>query len=417
MCKFYIKGNNRLVGDVNISSAKNAVLPILASTILADSESIINNVPMLEDVYVLCDVLKSISAEVNIDKDNNKIRIDAKNLDDKGIDNNLIGKMRAAFLIIGPLVARFGKARISLPGGCKIGARPIDLYLKGLKALGATIKEESGYVEVSTKKFIGSAVFLDYPSVGATENLMMSATLAEGNTYIENAAREPEIVDLANFLNKMGAEIIGAGTSTICIKGVNKLNGANHSPIFDRIEAGTMMVAAPITKGKIIINGVDENYLRPAIFKLREMGVKIEVIGNKVIVDGDVDLKPINIITLPHPGFPTDMQSQMLSLLCIAQGQSSVKETVFENRFMQVSQLRRMGANISINGKVATIDGVGQLTGAEVIAPDLRAGAGLVLAGLGAKGDTIIDEIYHIDRGYVSIEDKLTALGADIIRI
>ncbi|MEG0132695.1 MAG: UDP-N-acetylglucosamine 1-carboxyvinyltransferase [Clostridium sp.] len=417
MCKFYIKGNDRLIGDVNISSAKNAVLPILASTILADSESIISNVPMLDDVYVLCDVLKSISAEVNIDKNTNRVRIDAKNLDDKGIDNNLIGKMRAAFLVIGPLVARFGKARISLPGGCKIGARPIDLYLKGLKALGATIKEENGYVEVSTKRFIGGAVFLDYPSVGATENLMMSATLAEGKTYIENAAREPEIVDLANFLNKMGARIIGAGTSTICIIGVDRLTGANHSPIFDRIEAGTMMVAAPMTRGKITINGVDENYLRPAIFKLREMGVKIDVIGDKVIVDGDVDLKPINIITLPHPGFPTDMQSQMLSLLCIAQGQSSVKETVFENRFMQVSELRRMGANISINGKVATIDGVEKLTGAEVVAPDLRAGAGLILAALGAKGSTIIDEIYHIDRGYVAIEEKLTALGADIIRL
>lgn len=416
MCKFYIKGNNRLKGDVNISSAKNSVLPILASTILADGVSVINNAPNIEDVYVLCDVLRSLSAEVTIDKNNN-IMIDSKNLSDKNIDNELIGKMRAAFLVLGPLVARLGKARISLPGGCKIGARPIDLYLKGLKSLGATVKEEKGYVEVTATKFVGGNVFLDYPSVGATELLMMAGAIAEGSTYIENAAKEPEIIDLAMFLKKMGAKIIGAGTSTIYIKGVKKLDGATHTPMFDRIEAGTMMIAAAMTKGKINIVGVKEEWMKPAIFKLREMGVIISCNGNQMFVDGDVDLRSIDITTMPHPGFPTDLQSQMLSLLCIAEGTSTVKETVFENRFVQVPELRRMGADINIiNGKVASIKGVDKLTGANVAAPDLRAGAGLVLAGLGAHGDTEVDNIYFVDRGYVAFEEKLAALGADIER-
>lgn len=416
MCKFYIRGNNKLTGDVNISSAKNSVLPILASTILADGVSVINNAPNIEDVYVLCDVLRSLSAEVTIDKNNN-IMIDSQNLSDINIDNELIGKMRAAFLVLGPLVARLGKARISLPGGCKIGARPIDLYLKGLKSLGATVKEEHGYVEVTATKFIGGTVFLDYPSVGATELLMMAGAIAEGTTYIENAAREPEIVDLAMFLKKMGAKIIGAGTSTICIKGVKKLQGATYTPMFDRIEAGTMMIAAAITKGKINIIGVKEEWMKPAIFKLREMGVIINCNGNQMFVDGDVDLRAIDITTMPHPGFPTDLQSQMLSLLCLAEGISTVKETVFENRFVQVSELRRMGADIKIiDGKVASIKGVQQLTGANVAAPDLRAGAGLILAGLGAQGDSVVDNIYYVDRGYVAFEEKLAALGADIER-
>lgn len=416
MCKLYIKGHNRLSGDVNISSAKNSVLPILASTILADGVSLINNAPDIEDVYVLCDVLRSVSAEVNIDNNNN-ILIDSKNLSDINIDNDLIGKMRAAFLILGPLVARLGKAKISLPGGCKIGARPIDLYLKGLKSLGASVKEENGYVEVTAKKFIGGSVFLDYPSVGATELLMMSGAIAEGDTYIENAAREPEIIDLATFLNKMGAKILGAGTSNIYIKGVKKLNGTTHTPIFDRIEAGTMMMATAMTRGKVNIIGINEEWMKPAIFKLREMGVKIECNGDRMFVDGDVDLRAVDITTMPHPGFPTDLQSQMLSLLCIAEGTSNVKETVFENRFVQVPELRRMGANISIiNSKVASVKGVQELTGAEVSSPDLRAGAGLIIAGLGAKGDTIVDNIYYVDRGYVAIEKKLAALGADIVR-
>lgn len=416
MCKFYIKGNDRLAGDVNISSAKNSVLPILASTILADGVSAINNAPNIEDVYVLCDVLRSLSAEITIDKNNN-IMVDSKNLSDKKIDNELIGKMRAAFLVLGPLVARLGKARISLPGGCKIGARPIDLYLKGLKSLGAAVKEEYGYVEVTATKFVGGSVFLDYPSVGATELLMMAGAIAEGETYIENAAREPEIIDLAMFLKKMGAKIVGEGTSTIYIRGVKKLEGATYTPMFDRIEAGTMMIAAAMTKGKVNIVGIKEEWMKPAIFKLREMGVIISCNGNQMLVDGDVDLRAIDITTMPYPGFPTDLQSQMLSLLCIAEGTSTVKETVFENRFVQVPELRRMGADIKIiDGKVASIKGVKGLTGAKISAPDLRAGAGLILAGLGAVGDTEVDNIFFVDRGYVAFEEKLAALGAVIER-
>ena len=417
MSKFYINGNRRLKGSVNISSAKNAVLPILVSTILTDSASTINGSPMLEDVFVLCEVLKSLSAEVNIDRNNNKININTKNLKYEGIDNDLVRKMRASFLVIGAMVARFGKAKISLPGGCKIGSRPIDLHLKGLKALGATIKEEYGYVEVVAEQLEGNTIYLDFPSVGATENLMMAATLAKGDTYIENAAKEPEIVDLANFLNKMGAQVEGAGSGKICIRGVKRLNGVSYTPIFDRIEAGTFIIAAPITKSKIIIEGVDEEHLKSVIVKLREMGVKIDALGNKIIVDGDVELKPTDIMTMPHPGFPTDMQSQMMTLLSITPGRSSVTETIFENRFMQVAELRRMGAKINVNGRIATIEGVKELTGAEVVAPDLRAGAALILAGLCARGETIIDHIHHIDRGYVTIEDKFTALGAQITRI
>lgn len=417
MSKFYINGNNKLAGSVNISSAKNAVLPILVSTILTDSLSIINDAPMLEDVFVLCEVLRSLSAEVNIDKEKNIISVNTRNLKYEGIDNDLVRKMRASFLVIGAMVAKFGKAKISLPGGCKIGSRPIDLHLKGLKALGAIIKEEHGYVEVVADNFVGATIYLDFPSVGATENLMMAATRAKGNTYIENAAKEPEIVDLAEFLNKMGAKIIGAGSGTICIEGVEYLHGVEYTPIFDRIEAGTFMIAAPITKSKISVCGIDEDGLKSVIVKLREMGVIIDIMGNKMTVNGDVDLKPTDIITMPHPGFPTDMQSQMMTLLSITQGQSSIKETIFENRFMQVAELRRMGADINVNGRIATISGVSRLTGAEVVAPDLRAGAGLILAGLAAEGQTVVDEIYHIDRGYVGIEDKLTALGADIIRM
>lgn len=417
MGKFYINGNNKLAGSVNISSAKNAVLPILVSTILTNSLSIIKDAPMLEDVFVLCEVLRSLSAEVIIDKEKNIVSIDTSNLKYEGIDNDLVRKMRASFLVIGAMVARFGKAKISLPGGCKIGSRPIDLHLKGLRALGAIIKEEHGYVEVVADNFIGSTIYLDFPSVGATENLMIAATRAKGYTYIENAAKEPEVIDLANFLNKMGAKVTGAGSGKICIEGVDELKGVEYTPIFDRIEAGTFMIAAPITRSKITINGVNEESLKSITIKLREMGVKIDIFGDKMVVDGDVDLKPTDIITMPHPGFPTDIQSQMMTLLSVTQGQSSVIETIFENRFMQVSELRRMGADINVNGRIATISGVARLTGAEVVAPDLRSGAGLILAGLVAEGQTVIDDIYHIDRGYFTIENKLTALGADITRI
>lgn len=416
MCRFVIQGNNRLSGDVNISSAKNAVLPILASTILTSGVTVIKNAPMLEDVKVLCEVLGSISAEVNIDTDKNEIAIDTRNLHENEIDNELVKRMRASFLVIGPLVARFGKAKVSLPGGCRIGARPIDLHLKGLKKMGAEVREEKGYVEVTADKLKGNSIFLDFPSVGATENLMMSATLAEGTTYILNAAKEPEVVDLANFLIKMGAYIKGAGTSKVEIRGGKPLKCVKYTPMFDRIEAGTFMIAAAITRGNININGVVEEDLMPIIEKLREIGVGINIKHGIMNVNGDVELKATDITTMPHPGFPTDMQAQIMSLLALVEGNSSIKETIFENRFMHIQELRRMGADITIDSRTALINGVPRLTGSNVTATDLRAGAGLILAALAAEGSSSINEIYNIDRGYVSIEKKLSDLGAVIIR-
>lgn len=417
MGKFIIKGNKRLNGCVNISSAKNAVLPILVSTILVDGVTTICEAPMLEDVFVLCEVLKSLSANLIIDEKKRNILVDTTKLNDNEIDNDLVRKMRASFLVTGALVARFGKAKISLPGGCKIGSRPIDLHLKGLKALGAIVNEEGGYVEVVAKKLKGSNIYLDFPSVGATENLMIAATLAEGVTYIENAAKEPEVVDLANFLRLMGAKIKGEGSSTIIIDGVSSLKGIKYTPIYDRIEVGTFMIAAAVTKSCIDIEGVNEEHLMPIISKLEEIGVKILIDGNKMHVNGEGNFNPCDIVTMPHPGFPTDMQAQIMALLCTIEGKSSIKETIFENRYMHVQELRRMGANINVNSRIATIEGVKCLTGARVTATDLRAGAGLILAGLSAQGETIIDDIYHIDRGYVSIENKLTGLGANIIRV
>lgn len=417
MGKFIIKGNKRLNGCVNISSAKNAVLPILVSTILVDGVTTICEAPMLEDVFVLCEVLKSLSANLIIDEKKRNIIVDTTKLNDNEIDNDLVRKMRASFLVTGALVARFGKAKISLPGGCKIGSRPIDLHLKGLKALGAIVNEEGGYVEVVAKKLKGNNIYLDFPSVGATENLMIAATLAEGVTYIENAAKEPEVVDLANFLRLMGAKIKGEGSSTIIIDGVNSLKGIKYTPIYDRIEIGTFMIAAAITKSCIDIEGVNEEHLMPVISKLEEIGVKILIDGNKMHVNGEGNFNPGDIVTMPHPGFPTDMQAQIMALLCTIEGKSSIKETIFENRYMHVQELRRMGANINVNSRIATIEGAKCLTGARVTATDLRAGAGLILAGLSAQGETIIDDIYHIDRGYVSIENKLTSLGANIIRV
>ncbi|MEG0774449.1 UDP-N-acetylglucosamine 1-carboxyvinyltransferase [Clostridium sp.] len=417
MGKFIIKGGKKLSGEVNISSAKNSVLPILAATILSGGKCTIKNAPMLKDVFVLCDVLEALLAEVNIDKVNNVVEVNTSNLNDLNVNDELVRKMRASFLVMGAMLARFGKFKISLPGGCNIGSRPIDLHLKGLAALGAKIKVGHGYVEATADKLRGNNIYLDFPSVGATENIMMAATLAEGTTVIENVAKEPEIIDLAMFLREMGANIQGEGTDTITILGVEYLNGAEYVPIFDRIEAGTFMIAAAITKSAITIKGVNERYLRPMIAKLREMGVIITMKDNDMFVDGNVELKPIDIITMPYPGFPTDMQSQMMSLLGKVVGTSIITETVFENRFMQVGELTRMGGNIKIDGRSAVIEGVNDFTGAEVKATDLRAGASLILAGLCAKGETVIKDIYHIDRGYVSIENKLRALGADIIRI
>ncbi len=417
MDKFILKGGKTLRGEVNVSSAKNSVLPILAATILSGGQCTLKNAPMLEDVYVLCDVLRSLYADVDIDSKSNIVTINTSRLNDSNVDHDLVRKMRASFLIMGAMIGRFGRFKISLPGGCNIGSRPIDLHLKGLSALGADITMGHGYVEATARKLIGKKIYLDFPSVGATENIMMAAVLAEGETIIENAAEEPEIVDLATFLRKMGADIQGEGTDTIIIKGVDALDGVSHTPIFDRIEAGTFMIAAAITRSKIKINNIDEECLKPVIAKLKEMGVTIECANDSLIVDGNNILNPIDIKTMPYPGFPTDMQSQMMSLLCTVKGTSLITETIFENRFMQVGELIRMGANIKIDGRCAVVEGVDLLTGAEIKATDLRAGAALVLAGLCARGETTVSDIFHIDRGYVSIEKKLRELGADIERI
>lgn len=417
MGKFIIKGGKKLSGEVNISSAKNSVLPILAATILSGGKCVIKNSPMLEDVFVLCDVLKTLLAKVNIDKVNNIVEVDTSNLSDLNVSDELVRKMRASFLVMGAMLARFGRFKISLPGGCNIGSRPIDLHLKGLAALGAKIKVGHGYVEAYADKLTGANIYLDFPSVGATENIMMAATLAKGVTIIENAAKEPEIIDLAIFLRKLGGNIQGEGTDTITITGVEKLEGVEYKPIFDRIEAGTFMIAAAITNSAITLRGVNEKYLKPIIAKLREMGVKIDINNDSMFVDGRGELRPTDIITMPYPGFPTDMQSQMMSLLAKVNGTSIITETIFENRFMQVGELTRMGGNIKIDGRSAIIEGVHDFTGAEVKATDLRAGAALILAGLCAKGETVINDVYHIDRGYVSIEKKLKALGADMERV
>ncbi|BAK81666.1 UDP-N-acetylglucosamine 1-carboxyvinyltransferase [Candidatus Arthromitus sp. SFB-rat-Yit] len=417
MQRFRIRGGRTLNGEIEISSAKNSVLPIIAATILCDDECIIENVPMLDDVFVICDVLKSLKVNVSIDVGNRIFRINSKDMLPLDLSENLIRKMRASFLVLGPLVSRFGKACIYMPGGCNIGLRPIDLHLKGLAALGADISIVNGCVEIIAKRLVGSNIYLDFPSVGATENLIMAATLAEGKTIIENAAKEPEIVDLAVFINGMGGDIQGAGTSKIVINGVKKLRGVSHIPIYDRIEAGTYIVLAAITKSKFSIKGINEEYLNPILSKFYEMGLDMDVNGNEIFVNGDSDLKPINVKTLPHPGFPTDMQPQLMALLSITNGASTIIETIFENRFMHVMEMCRMGANISIHDRVAIIEGVSKLTPSTVKATDLRAGAALILSALSCEGESEITDIYHIDRGYSSIECKLRKLNADIERI
>ena len=418
MEKIVVKCINELKGEVNISSAKNAVLPIIAATILCPENITIENTPMLEDVRVICRLLGELNCDINISQFDDKLEINTKNIVPIDADIELIRKMRASFLIMGPMLARFGYCKLSMPGGCNIGSRPIDLHLKGFKLLGADVTSDHGFVEVKAKKLTGNRIYLDFPSVGATENIMMASVFANGTTIIENAAEEPEIWDLANFLNSMGANIKGAGFGKITIEGVDKLKGVSYTPIYDRIEAGTFMVAAAITNSKIKINGFNEEYLRPLIEKLKECGVKFgNYENNSVIVDGKVEKRPLDIKTLPYPGFPTDMQPQMMSLLSVVNGVSVITETVFENRFMHVAELQRMGANIKIDGRTAVVEGTLKLTGCEVKATDLRAGAAMILSGLIAEGETIIGDIYHIDRGYVNIEEKFSKLGAEIYRV
>jgi UDP-N-acetylglucosamine 1-carboxyvinyltransferase len=414
MERIVIKGGSKLSGTVKVSSAKNSVLPVIVASILSGGKCELDSSAMLEDVFVISEVLRSIGAEICIDKD--KIIIDSSHIKNGEPSGELVRKMRASFLIMGPMLSRFGRFKISLPGGCNIGTRPIDLHLKGMIALGADIILGHGYVEAKASKLIGNKIYLDFPSVGATENLMMAAAMAEGETIIENAAEEPEVEDLANFLNNMGAQVMGAGTGTIKILGVKNLRACNHTPIYDRIEAGTFMVAAGITRSKIKIEGVNEEHLKPIIAKLTEMGIIMEIGNNSIIVDGSNELRPVDIKTMPYPGFPTDMQAQMMSLLCTVKGTSVITETIFENRFMHATELKRMGANIKLEGRSAVIEGVEKLSGSEVKATDLRGGAAMILSGLAAEGNTEISDIYHIDRGYVNIEEKFKKLGADITR-
>lgn len=418
MEKLIVKGGNRLVGAVKTSGAKNAVLPIIAASILGTTPSHLDEVPMLEDVHTISEVLKCLGLSVECSPEKNVLDIDSTSITSYEAPYELVRTMRASFLVMGPLLARIGKARISMPGGCAIGARPIDIHLKGFEALGVKIEQGHGYIEASAPEGLkGTSIYFDFPSVGATENIMMAASLAEGTTILENAAEEPEIVDLANYLNKMGAKIRGAGTDTIRIEGVEKLHGADYTIIPDRIEAGTYMIAAAMTGGDVVVENVLPEHQKPLIAKLREAGAVVEEDIDKVRVIGKNPLKAVSIKTLPYPGFPTDMQAQMMAMMVIAEGRSKVTETVFENRFMHVVELNRMGAQISTEGRSAVIDGPCKLTGCDVRATDLRAGAAMILAGLVAEGTTRIGDLHHIDRGYENIVAKLKKLGADIERV
>ena len=419
MEKLIINGGKPLHGRVRISGAKNAVLPIIAATLLGqDSPSCLEEVPALDDVHTLTEVLVQLGVKAEFNPDKNTLKVDCSNITSCEAPYDLVRKMRASFLIIGPLLARYGKAKISLPGGCAIGTRPIDLHLKGFEALGAEINIGHGFIEANAPKGLtGARIYLDFPSVGATENIIMAACMADGQTVIENPAQEPEIIDLANYLNVMGAKIRGAGTNVIKINGVGKLVGRNYTIIPDRIEAGTYMVAAAMTKGDVYIEGAISEHLKPVIAKLKEAGVTIEENIDGIRVACDNPIKAVDIKTMPYPGFPTDMQAQFMAMLTVAEGSGMVTETVFENRFMHVDELKRMGAHIKVDGRTAVVEGVPFLKGSQVKATDLRAGAAMVLAGLVAEGETAIGYIHHIDRGYDNLVSKLIGLGADIRRV
>ena len=419
MAKYIVEQSGPLKGEVQISGAKNAVLPLMAAALLSDEACIIDDVPHLRDVSLMKEILSSLGSKIE-EKGENSISICTEDIRTTELEQELVSKMRASILVMGPLLARKGRARIPLPGGCAIGARPIELHLKGFEILGAVVTKGDDYVEAVSggQGLIGDQIYLDFPSVGATENIMMAAVLAEGTTYIENAAEEPEIVDLANFLNKMGAKIKGAGTDTIRIEGVKQLHGAKHTVIPDRIEAGTFMLAAAITRGSVHLCNVEPDHLKPIIAKLRECGVRIDVGDEDITIRGDLGPQiATDIKTLPYPGFPTDIQSPFMAYLTTVEGSSTVIETVFENRFMHVAQLGKMGASIETAGNKANIKGNSKLRGCNVIATDLRAGAALVLAGLVAEGKTEISEIYHIERGYEKFPEKFAGLGATITKV
>ncbi|GEL89664.1 UDP-N-acetylglucosamine 1-carboxyvinyltransferase [Pediococcus parvulus] len=418
MDKIIVKGGNRLKGVVKIEGAKNAVLPILAAGILASEGRVeLSNVPILSDVYTMNNVLRFLNVDVEFDEAQHEIRMDATKKVSTEAPFEYVSKMRASIVVMGPLLARTGHAKVAMPGGCAIGSRPVDLHLKGLAALGAHITQHDGYIEASARKLIGTNIYLDFPSVGATQNIMMAATLAHGNTIIENAACEPEIVDLAMILNKMGAHVTGAGTETIRIIGVHQLHGTSHAVVQDRIEAGTFMVAAAATQGDVLIQDAISEHNKPLISKMREMGVHIFEKDEGIRIVGPKKLLPVSIKTLPHPGFPTDMQPQMSVLQLLAQGTSTLTETVFENRFMHLEELRRMNAQYRVEGSSVIMNGPTDFNGAEVAATDLRAGAALVIAGLVAKGYTQVTNLKYLDRGYYNFHGKLSALGAQIKRV
>ncbi len=415
--KIIVRGGKQLNGTVKVEGAKNAVLPVIAATLLAsDGKTILNDVPALSDVFTISEVLRYLNAKVEIN--GNEVVVDASQELKTDAPFEYVRKMRASVLVMGPLLARNGKASVALPGGCAIGSRPIDQHLKGFEAMGAKVQVGNGFIEAHVDgRLKGAKIYLDFPSVGATENIMMAAALANGTTTLENCAKEPEIVDLANFINAMGGKIRGAGTGTMRIEGVPTLYGAQHTIIPDRIEAGTFMVAAAITGGNVLVRGAVMEHLSSLVAKMEEMGVTITEEGDGLRIIGPEKLTPVDIKTMPHPGFPTDMQSQMMSLLLQASGTGMITETVFENRFMHVEEFRRMNADIKIEGRSVIINGPSKLQGAEVAATDLRAAAALILAGLVAEGYTRVTELKHLDRGYVNFHGKLLALGADIERV
>ena len=419
MDKIIVKGGNtRLKGTVEIEGAKNAVLPLLAATLLpSEGEIILRNVPILSDVYMMNNLVDHLGVDLEFSEESKTVHAQAAAKIKTKAPYEFVSKMRASIVVMGPILARNGHARVSMPGGCSIGSRPIDLHLRGFELMGAEITQEAGYIEAKAEQLRGAHIYLDFPSVGATQNLMMAATLAEGTTTLENAAREPEIVDLANWLNKMGANVKGAGTDTIIIKGVEKMHGANHAVVQDRIEAGTFMVAAAMTHGDVLIKDAVREHNRPLISKLIEMGVEFVQEDEGLRVLGPEILKATNVKTLPHPGFPTDMQSQMTAAQAIAKGESTMIETVFENRFQHLEEMRRMGLTVDITRNTAIIQGTRKLQGAQVKSTDLRASAALILLGMVAQGQTTVRKLSHLDRGYYRFHEKLKSLGADIERV
>ena len=415
MSELYIRGGRRLVGDVTINGAKNAAVAILPAALLVDGISEIENLPYIDDVMKLKRAMEDLGAVVNVE-DKHTLKIDGSTIYDYKAINEYVGNIRASYYLIGALLGRFKKAEVAMPGGCNFGVRPIDQHIKGFEALGATVKVENGMIKAYADKLVGNKIYLDVVSVGATINVMLAAVLAEGTTIIENAAKEPHVVDVANYLKMMGANVKGAGTDVIRIKGVEKLTGGKYSTIPDQIEAGTYMIAAAITAGDVCVRNIIPEHMYSVSLKMMEMGITIEEGDDYIRVIAPEKLKCANVKTLPHPGFPTDLQPQMATLLSVAEGTSTMIESVWDNRFQYVDELKKTGAKIKVEGRMAVIEGVKELSGAKVAATDLRAGAALVLAALRAKGETVIGNVKYIDRGYESIEEKLTALGAEIER-